>query len=92
MIWFHAFPRPPRFQTLDWQRPLLQHDARRGSMRLLRVFRGEQAIAIVPLRERRERLESPGRAQRLSRPLIDPTAFETAWRAILSALRPWRAS
>lgn len=77
------------FQTPDWQFPLFRQAMRAGRMRLLGVFSGTRALAILPLQVgARGRLETAGSMiSDYLDPLIDPDQEETAWRGIFSLLR-----
>ncbi len=77
------------FHTPDWQLPLFRQAMSVGSMRLIGVFSGSRALAILPLQQRGGNcLETIGSTiSDYLDPLVDPAHEETAWRAIFEMLR-----
>lgn len=76
------------FHMPDWQFPLLHQAMQLGRMRLLGVFRGDKALAILPLQLRSgNRFETVGSMiSDYLDPLIDPSCEETAWQGIFELL------
>lgn len=90
--WGHLVRRLPgttTFHSTTWQRDGIAMWIPTGALRVIRVLKGDELIALLPLeRSASGFLDSAGHClSDYLDPLVDPAHEEAAWRAVLTLLR-----